>query len=68
MRNDKFIEALKKSPNKFGLIVCDEIHKTSNKNSQQGHNLLKLDADYIVGLTGTLLSASPLSAYYLCHE
>ena len=63
LRNDKFIEALKKSPNKFGLIVCDEIHKTSNKNSQQGHNLLKLDADYIVGLTGTLLSASPLSAY-----
>ena len=63
LRNEKVIEAINKSANHFGFIVIDELHKASNKNSQQGHNLLKLSAEYQVGLTGTLLSASPLSAY-----
>ena len=63
LRSDSVIDAINKSKNNFDMIVVDEVHKTANKNSQQGHNLLKLQAEYQVGLTGTLLSASPLSAY-----
>lgn len=62
MRDDKFIEAFKKSKNKFDLIIVDEIHRVS-KGSSQGNNLLKLDAKYKVGLTGTLVVNSPISAY-----
>ena len=57
------MEAFKKSKNNFGMIAVDEIHMANNKNSIRGHNLLKLDADYKIAATGTLITNSPISAY-----
>ena len=65
LRSDKIIEAFKKSPNRFGLIAVDEAHKISNKSSQQGSNLLKLESPYKIAATGTPIVNSPLSAYLL---
>jgi SNF2 family DNA or RNA helicase len=63
LRSDEFIEAFKKSSNKFGLIAVDEIHRIATKTSAQGANLLKLKADYKIGATGSLVTNSPLSCY-----
>ena len=65
LRSEKIVEAFKKSPNKFGLIAVDEAHKISNKSSQQGANLLKLNSPYKIAATGTPIVNSPLSAYLL---
>lgn len=63
LRSDEFIEAFKKSQNRFGLIAVDEVHRFATKTSAQGGNLLKLGADFKVAATGTLLTNSPLSCY-----
>lgn len=63
IRSSEVIDAIKRGPNKFGLIVVDEIHKCKNNQSQQGHNLLKLSADYLMGLSGTIILNNPLDAY-----
>lgn len=63
LRSDDVIEAFKKSSNNIGMIAVDEVHRCNNKSSQQGANLLKLDADYKVAATGTLISSNPISAY-----
>lgn len=63
LRDDRIIEAFKTSSNKFGLIAFDEAHKAATKSSQQGTNLLKLDAPFKVAATGTLITNNPLSAY-----
>lgn len=63
LRSDEIIEAFKKSKNKFGFIAVDEAHKFATKTSAQGTNLLKLEADYKVAATGTLLINSPVSCY-----
>lgn len=63
LRSDKILKALKTSPNKFGLIALDEAHVCKSPTSQQGHNLLKLDAPYKVAMTGTLLLNSPVDLY-----
>ena len=63
LRNDDVIEAFKKSANKIDMIAVDEIHRCNNKSSQQGHNLLKLSAPYMVAATGTVISSNPISAY-----
>jgi SNF2 family DNA or RNA helicase len=64
LRHDDVIKALKskKNPNKFGLIAVDEAHRFTT-DSNQGTNLLKLDAPYKVAATGTLLLNSPISCY-----
>ena len=63
LRDDRIIDAFKTSSNKFGLIAFDEAHKAATKSSQQGTNLLKLDAPFKVAATGTLITNNPLSAY-----
>ena len=65
LRDEKIIKALlKNKPNKFDMILFDEIHTCKSPSSQQGHNLLKLTkAKYRVGATGTLLLNNPLDAY-----
>jgi SNF2 family DNA or RNA helicase len=63
LRDDRIIEAFKKSSNKFGMIAFDEAHRAATKNSQQGTNLLKLEAPFKVAATGTLITNNPLSAY-----
>lgn len=63
LRDDRIIEAFKNSSNNFGMIAFDEAHKAATKSSQQGTNLLKLDAPFKVAATGTLITNNPLSAY-----
>ena len=63
LRDDRIIEAFKTSNNKFGMIAFDEAHKAATKSSQQGTNLLKLDAPFKIAATGTLITNNPLSAY-----
>jgi len=63
LRSDDIIESFKKSKNKFEMIAVDEVHRFATKTSQQGSNLLKLDSDYKVAATGTLLINSPISCY-----
>jgi len=64
LRDDGIIKALKKKkPNKFDLIICDEIHKVNNTTSKQGANFQKLNAKYKIGLSGTLIRNTPLDCY-----
>lgn len=63
LRNDSVIQAISRGPNKFDMMVVDEIHKIAKKTSQQGNNLLKLAAKYKVAATGTPITNSPLSVY-----
>jgi SWI/SNF-related matrix-associated actin-dependent regulator 1 of chromatin subfamily A len=63
IRDSKIIEAIKTSENKFGLIAFDESHKIGAPDTTQFTNLMKLDADFKVAATGTLIVNSPLSAY-----
>ena len=63
LRDDRIIEAFKNSENKFNMIAFDEAHKAATKSSQQGTNLLKLEAPFKIAATGTLITNNPLSAY-----
>lgn len=64
IRDDKIVEAILNSDNKFDMIAFDECHKANGTSSIQSKNLLKLDkAKYRVGMTGTLITNSPLSAF-----
>ncbi len=63
IRDPKVVEAIKTSENKFGLIAFDEAHKIGAPNTDQYTNLMKLDADFKVAATGTLIVNSPLSAF-----
>ncbi len=63
VRDPKIVEAIKTSENKFGLIAFDESHKIGAPDTTQYNNLMKLDADFKVAATGTLIVNSPLSAY-----
>lgn len=64
LRYKEVVEAIKKSKNKIDLIVFDECHKCANSQSQQSQGLMKLkEARLKIGLTGTLLTNSPLNAF-----
>lgn len=62
LRDAKVIEAIKTSENKFGLLMFDEAHLMGTAGTAQFENLKKLQADFMVGATGTLIVNSPLSA------
>lgn len=63
IRDSKVVEAIKKSENKFGLILFDESHRIGAPDTIQYDNLMKLKADFKVAATGTLIVNSPLSAF-----
>ena len=63
IRDHKVVEAIKTSENNFGLIAFDESHKIGAPDTTQYNNLMKLDADFKVAATGTLIVNSPLSAF-----
>ena len=63
IRDAQIVEAILNSENKFDMIVFDECHKCAGYDSLQSKNLLKIQAEYMIALTGTLLTNSPLSAY-----
>lgn len=62
LRDETLLNSIIKSKNKIDMIIVDEIHKCS-RSSIQGSNLLKLDAKYKLGMSGTLILNSPISAY-----
>jgi len=63
LRDKKIIEAISSSTNKFGLIVVDEIHKCAGTSSEQFDGLKKLEANYKIGMSGSLITNNPISAY-----
>lgn len=63
IRDPKVVEAIKTSKNNFGLIAFDESHKIGSPSTSQYTNLMKLDADYKVAATGTLIVNNPMSAF-----
>nr|DAT40176.1 MAG TPA: Chromatin remodeling complex ATPase [Caudoviricetes sp.] len=67
LRNKEILDKLKKLIRKgeIEMIICDEIHKLSSPSSQQGRGLLSVAKyiKYFIGMTGTLLTNSPKSAY-----
>lgn len=64
LRNDDVVELIEHGPNKFDMIVVDEIHTCKSPTSIQGKHLLKLkSAKHKIGLTGTVLLNDPLDLY-----
>jgi SNF2 family DNA or RNA helicase len=63
LRDNKIIEAIKTSENKFGLIAFDEAHKIGAPNTDQYNNLMKLNADFKVAASGTVVVNNPTSAF-----
>jgi superfamily II DNA or RNA helicase len=64
IRNSDVVQALKRTKNNIGMVVLDECHKCKNPNSQQGHNLLKLNHfERKIGLTGTLIVNKPIDSF-----
>ena len=64
LRSDEIITAFKKTKNKIDMVVVDEVHKASNQKSAQGGNLLKLtNYKHKIGLSGTLITNSPVSCF-----
>ena len=61
--DDDIIEAIMKGPNKFDMMVFDEVHLAKGWDTKRGHNLLKLSADYMLGMTGTLILNKPTDSY-----
>lgn len=63
IREEAVVDAINNSVNNFDMIALDECHKCAGIDSIQSQNLLDLkNATYKIGMTGTLLTNSPLSA------
>ena len=65
LRSSDVIDAIRNSKNKFDMIVVDECHKCCSPTADQSKGMLKLKdiGKYHFGLTGTLLTNSPLNSY-----
>lgn len=63
IRNDDIVSAFNQKHNQIDMIILDEAQKCKDINSLQGKNLLKLDAEYKLGMSGTLLVNDPLDVY-----
>lgn len=63
LRDEGVLKAILKSKNKFGLIGLDEAHRVARKTSTSGKHLLKLSAEYMVAMSGSLVTNNPVSCY-----
>lgn len=63
IRNTEFVDAFNHSKTQFDMIIVDEIHTFVNRSAQQSKHLLKLNAEYKLGLTGTPIINNPINAY-----
>ena len=61
--SDKLKELCKKKV--INMIAVDEIHKCKNPQSQQTKGLLSLQAETMVGMTGTPIMNNPLDLYVI---
>ena len=65
LRDERVIDAIKKGPNKFDMMIIDEGHCIKNSRSIQGQHLLELSAKHQIIATGTPLLNNPLDTYML---
>lgn len=63
LRDSKIVDAINNSVNDFDMIVFDECHKAKGYSSAQGKNLLNVQSDYMIAMTGTLIMNNPLDSY-----
>lgn len=65
LRNKNFFAKLQNlcKQGEISMVIVDEFHKAKNTSSQQGQNLMKLDAECKIILTGTPVLNSPLDLY-----
>ena len=63
LANKDFLKAFNSSKTKFDMIVVDECHKFKNPSSKSGKTLLKLEAEYMIALSGTMIMNSPEDSY-----
>ena len=64
LRFDDIVQALRTTTNKIDMAVFDEAHKIANSTAAQAKGLLKLTKyAHKIGMTGTLITATPLNAY-----
>lgn len=63
LRSEKVVDAIRKGKNRFGFIGVDEIHRVSKKTTLAGKGLLKIKAEYMVGMSGSLVTNNPVSCY-----
>ena len=65
LRDDEIIDKLKELCKKgiINMIAVDEFHKAKSVTSQQGKNLLKLQSETMIAMTGTPLMNNPLDLY-----
>lgn len=63
LANTDFIKSFKSSKTKFDMIVVDECHKFKNPSSKSGKTLLKLEAEYMIALSGTMIMNAPEDSY-----
>lgn len=64
LREDNILKELIKGKNQCDLVIFDEIQAVKTPTSQQAKNFLKLKyPKYKIGMTGTLITNSPLDVY-----
>lgn len=63
LANKEFLKAFNSSKTKFDMIVVDECHKFKNPSSKSGKTLLKLEAEHMIALSGTMIMNSPEDSY-----
>lgn len=63
LQNKEFVTAYTKGKTKFDMIVVDEAHRCNNPTSKSVKNLLKLEADRKIALTGTIIMNAPENAF-----
>ena len=63
IRSDEIVKILNRKKTSIDMIIVDEIHACKSQSSCQGANLLKLKADYKLGMSGTLLLNNPLDVF-----
>lgn len=65
VRNDKIYAKLKElcENHVIGMIIVDEFHKAKNAKCKQGQNLMGIQAETMIALTGTPILNSPLELF-----
>lgn len=65
LRNEEFTKRLAElcECGKISMIAYDEAHTSRNPNCQQAKALMKLQADRMIAVTGTILMNSPLDLF-----
>lgn len=65
IRDKTFCEILREhlKHHLIDMMIVDEIHKCCNPNSKQGKNFLSLQAETMIGMTGTPILNTPLDCY-----